>query len=66
MRKPEAENPKYVYNICHRDHVTILIQSWTYQALSTIQSLHTIMKKTTNLCTDFLPPDTLPLLRNPC
>ena len=30
-----------VYNICHRDHVTILIQSWSYQALSTIQSLHT-------------------------
>ena len=56
----------FVYNICHRDHVTILIQSWTCQTLSTIQSLHTNQAWSRKSMHRSLPPTSMPLLHNPC
>ena len=54
-----------VYNICHRDHVKILIKIWSYQALSTIQSLHTNKARSCKSMHRSLPPASLPLMRNP-
>ena len=55
----------YVYNICHRYHAKILIQSLS-QALSTIQSLHTNQAWSYKSMDRSLPAFSLPLLRNPC
>ena len=44
MGKLKAKNPQlFVYYICHRDHVTIIIQS-SSQALSIISTCYTLIK----------------------
>ena len=43
MRNLKAENPNYLYIICHRDHVTIIVQS-SSQALSTTSNCYTLIK----------------------
>ena len=43
MGKLKSENPNYLYIICHRDHVTIIVQS-SSQALSTTSNCYTLIK----------------------
>ena len=66
MGNIEAENPNYMYIICHIDHVKIIIQS-SSQALSTISNCYTLIKLDLEKhMLQSLPPDSLPLLRNQC
>ena len=43
MGKLKAENPNYLYIICHRDHVTIIVQN-SSQAHSTTSNCYTLIK----------------------
>ena len=67
MGKLKAENPQLsIYYICHRDHVTIIIQS-SSQALSTISNCYTLIKlDLAKHMLQSLPPDSQPLLCNQC
>ena len=43
MGKLKDENPNYMYIICHRDRVTIIVQI-SSQALSTTSNCYTLIK----------------------
>ena len=61
MGKLKVENPNYMYIMCHRDHVKILIQS-SSQALSIISNCYTLIKlDLAKHMLQYLPPDSLPL-----
>ena len=42
MGKLKAENPNYLYIICHGDHVTIIVQISSQALMHTLELLHTI------------------------
>ena len=67
MGKLKDKNPQiFVYYICHRDHVKIIIQS-SSQALSIISTCYTLIKlDIKKRMLQSLPLDNLPLLCNPC
>ena len=67
MGKLKAENPQlFLYYICHRDHVTIIVQN-SSQALNTISNCYTLIKlDLAKHMLQSLPPNSQPLLRNPC
>ena len=66
MGKLKAENPKYLYIICHRDHVIIIVQS-SSQALNTMSNCYTLIKlDLAKHMLQSLPLDSQPLLRNQC
>ena len=66
MGKLKVENPNYLYIICHRDHVTIIVQS-SSQSLSTTSNCYTLIKlDLAEHMLQSLPLDSEPLLRNQC
>ena len=67
MGKLKVENPQLsVYYICHRDHVTIIIQI-SSQSLSIISTCYTLIRlDLANPLHRSLPALSLPLLCNPC
>ena len=66
MGKLKAENPNYLYIICHRDHVIIILQS-SSQALNTTFNCYTLIKlDLAKHMLQSLPPDSQPLLHNQC
>ena len=66
MGKIKAENPNYMYIICHRYHVTIIVQS-SSQALSITSNCYTLIKlDLAKHMLQSMPPDSQPLLRNQC
>ena len=66
MGNLKAKNPNYIYIICHRDHVTIIVQS-SSQALSTTFNFYTLIKlDLAKHMLQSLPPDSQPLLLNQC
>ena len=61
----KLKTPNYMYIICHRDHVTIIIQSLS-QALSISNRYTLIRSQSRKSMHRSLPPASLPLLRNHC
>ena len=62
----KAKNPNYLYITCHRDHVTIIVQS-SSQALSTTCNCYTLIKlDLAKHMLQSLPPDSQPILCNKC
>ena len=59
------KTPKYLYIICHRDHVTIIIKILS-QALSISNRYTLIRSRSSKTMLQSLPPASLPLLRNHC
>ena len=66
MGKIKAENPNYLYIICHGDHVTIIVQNLLTSSHAHPQLLHTIKLDLAKHMLQSLPPDSQPLLRNQC
>ena len=63
MGKLKAKNPNYLYIICHRDHVTIIVQI-SSKALSTTSNCYTLIKlDLAKHMLQYLPLDSQPLLR---
>ena len=66
MGKLKAENPNYLYIICHGDHVTIIVQNLLTRSQHYLELLHTIKLDLAKHMLQSLPPDSQPLLRNKC
>ena len=61
MEKLKAENPNYLYIICHGYHVTIIVQKLLTSSHAHPQLLHTIKLDLAKHMLQSLPPDSLPL-----
>ena len=65
MGKLKAENPNYLYIICHGDHVTIIVQTPHKLSVQSPIVTHYTSSDLTKHMLQFAPPVNLPLLRNP-